>query len=325
MKNILIIRFSSLGDVLLTTPVIRSLKKMLPEANIDYLVKEEAREVLQHNPYLRDLHIYRENTALHALTSSDYDLIIDLQNNIKSIRLTSGNDRVVRFHKSDIKKFLLVNLKLNLLEDMPQIPVRYALSISRSGYIADFKLDDEGLDLFFSKHETGLDPRKDHIAIAPGSKHFSKRWPEYHFTKLCNMIIDSGFTPVLVGGKDDMKICSAIQEAEPRVINKCGGNDLYAAASVFADCKAAVTCDSGLMHVACAMKTPVLAIFGSTVQEFGFTPYKNKSIVIENDNLSCRPCSHIGKNHCPQKHFRCLADIQPADVFESLSRLVSGE
>lgn len=323
MKNILIIRLSSLGDVLLTTPVIRSLKNHLPGANIDFLVKEGYKEVLQFNPFLRKIMVYREGESLDAITEGvSYDLVIDLQNSIKTIKLTSGIDKKVRFKKSNIKKFLLVNFKLNMLDDYPQIPERYALSIKQSGYIPEFSLDDEGLDLHFSRVETTLPNGKDYVAIAPGSKHFTKRWPEYHFTKLCKMILDGGAIPVLIGGSDDLKICSAIKEAEPRVINLCSENELYKIASILSDCRAAVTCDSGLMHLACAVKTPVLVIFGSTVKDFGFTPYKNKSIVIENESLSCRPCSHIGLSTCPQKHFKCLVDIQPADVYESLLRLV---
>ncbi len=322
MKNILIIRLSSLGDILLTTPVIRSLKKHLPDCNIDYLTKIENKEALEFNPHLRKVYIFREETSLDDLTAGGYDLVIDLQNNIKSIKLTSGVERKIRFNKSNVKKFLLVNFKLNLLENFPQIPERYALSIKRSGYLPGFELDNEGLEMKFPVQEVPLDPRHDYIAIAPGSKHFTKRWPEYHFTVLCRMILDSGAIPVLIGGTSDIKICAAIQESEPGVINLCSENELFKISSILAQCKAAVTCDSGLMHLSCAVKTPVLVIFGSTVQEFGFTPYKNKSIVIENDSLSCRPCSHIGKSYCPQKHFKCLTDIQPADVFESLSRLV---
>ena len=323
MKNILIIRLSSLGDVLLTTPIVRSLKNHLPDAGIDFLVKEEYRDVLQFNPFLRNLITYREGESLDALSGGiSYDLVIDLQHSIKTIKLTSGIDKKIKFKKSNIKKFLLVNFKLNMLDDYPQIPDRYALSIKQSGYIPDFALDDEGLDLHFTRVETSLPKGRDYVAIAPGSKHFTKRWPEYHFTRLCKMIIDGGATPVLIGGTDDLKICSAIQEAEPGVINLCSENELYRIASILSECKAAVTCDSGLMHLACAVKTPVLVIFGSTVKEFGFTPYKNKSIVIENESLPCRPCSHIGLSSCPQKHFKCLVDIQPADVYESLSRLV---
>ncbi|MFZ4477620.1 MAG: glycosyltransferase family 9 protein, partial [Saprospiraceae bacterium] len=140
------------------------------------------------------------------------------------------------------------------------------------------------MELSFLKQETTLEPGKDYIAIAPGSKHFTKRWPEYHFTKLCTQIVEGGAIPVLIGGTSDLKICSAIQEAEPRVINLCSENELFKIASILSECKTAVTCDSGLMHLACAVQTPVLVIFGSTVKEFGFTPYKNKSIVIENES-----------------------------------------
>ncbi|KAB2908851.1 MAG: glycosyltransferase family 9 protein [Ignavibacteriales bacterium] len=322
MKDILIIRFSSLGDVLLTTPVVRSLKNSYPETNIDYLVKREYLDALSHNPYIRNVFPYQEGKSLKEITGTNYDLIIDLQNNIKSNKFTVGHEKKIRFHKSNIKKFLLVKIKLNLLEGMPQIPVRYGLSISRSRYLPKFQLDDKGLDLFYPPVETGLDPMKDYIAIAPGAKHFTKRWPIYHFTRLCSMIIEGGYIPVLVGGNEDVKLCNEIQEAEPRVINKSGENDLFFTASVINECKAAVTCDSGLMHVACAVDTPVVTIFGSSVKEFGFTPYKNNSIVVENNSLNCRPCSHIGKNHCPLKHFKCMIDVQPADVYESLSRLL---
>jgi lipopolysaccharide heptosyltransferase II len=146
-------------------------------------------------------------------------------------------------------------------------------------------------------------------------------WPQKYYIDLGNYLVKSGRTVVLFGGKDDKEICGEIAAEIHGAINLFNDNDLFKTAVDMKKCSALICNDSGMMHVACALKVPVVAIFGSTVSYFGFTPYKNKSIVLENESLSCRPCSHIGKDACPKHHFKCMTEITPLSAFNKFKSL----
>jgi lipopolysaccharide heptosyltransferase II len=322
INEILIIRLSSLGDILLSTPLIRSIKKKFPHITIDYLLREEYKDVLINNPYINKLFLFKrnENSFSDELASDNYDLIIDLQNNIRSAsirnKIKSGSVRI--FNKRTLDKLLLVKFKINNLKEAKQIPIRYAESID------GFELDEEGLDLFTGIKKASINGKeKDYIGFAPGSRHFTKSWPEDYYISLGKKLSDEGKTVVLFGGKEGMKICEEISKSIFNSIDLSNNSNLLQTATNMKECKAVVCNDSGLMHTACAMKVPVLALFGSTVKEFGFTPYKNSNLILENKTLSCRPCTHIGRENCPKKHFKCMLELSPSDAYNKLIELIN--
>ncbi len=324
VKNLLIIRLSSLGDILLTTPLVRSIKKKYPEIKIDFILKKEYKDLLKFNPYLSNIieyetERYEKKIILGQLAKTKYDFVVDLQNNFRSaeirriIKVPS-----VKFNKRTIDKFLIVKFKINRLKNAPQIPVRYAETLD------DFKLDDGGLDLFLPPDiKSELYGEENLIGFAPGSKHFTKMWPKDYYIELGNKLTDDGFKIVLFGGENDLQTCYEISNKIPSSINLCSNNNIYKTAVNMKRCSAIVCNDSGLMHVASALKIPVLAFFGSTVKEFGFTPYNCKNIVFENYELSCRPCTHIGRDKCPKKHFKCMLELTPQTAFEKLKLLLN--
>jgi heptosyltransferase-2 len=323
-KKILIIRLSSLGDVLLTTPLIRSIKKNYPSLEIDFIVRRDFKDVLINNPYLTKLFYFERNDNQNKrlseeLKSRSYDLVIDLQNNFRSRKIYLGiRAKKLRFKKQTIKKLFLVYLKINRLKHLPPIPHRYAETIP------DFVLDDEGLDLISTNQSSPLFSSSDKwIGFCPGSKHFTKKWLADYFIQLGYKLNEEGYKIAVFGGAEDEGICKLIFENTPISINLCYGNNLLQTAADMKKCIAVVCNDSGLMHTACAVKVPVAAIFGSTVKEFGFIPYKNKNLILENNSLTCRPCSHIGKDKCPKKHFKCMMEITPELVFEKLKQLIN--
>ena len=317
-QKILIVRLSSLGDILLTTPLIRSLKKYKPEIEIDFLLREEYRDVLVNNPYLSNLiTIKREDSpskTKNILSQKNYDFVIDLQNNLRSRSLIQGvKCPKVKFKKLSWQKFLLVKFKINKLSETPPIPVRYASAIEH------LKLDDHGLDLITnSKPSESLLKLTNLIGYCPGSRHFTKMWPKEYYIELGKKLIENNYNVVLFGGKDDKVICEEISSSLSESINLCNDNNILHTAADMKLCKTIICNDSGLMHAACAVKVPVIAIFGSTVKEFGFTPYGSKNLILENNSLSCRPCSHIGKSSCPKHHFKCMKEITPQLVYDSL-------
>jgi heptosyltransferase-2 len=324
VNNLLIVRLSSLGDILLTTPLVRTIKNNYPKIEIDFVVREEYQDVLKLNPHLREVYVFhRDNDKTKELTNqlcnNKYDLVLDLQNNFRSYKLLSCfSDSVVKYKKSHVKKFLLVLLKINLLKEAPQIPARY------SSVLDNFILDEQGPELFTDK---SLNPKllntEKLIGICPGSKHYTKMWPEEYFVQLGHMLEKNGFNVVLYGGIDDNPICDRIFSQLSSPINLSNDNDILQTAADMKMCDTIYCNDSGLMHTATAVGVPVIAYYGSTVKEFGFTPYKAKNLILENNSLSCRPCTHIGKSSSPKRHLKCMKEISPQLAFEQLKLILS--
>lgn len=314
-KKILIVRFSSLGDILLTTPLIRSLGKQYNQLKIDFVIKKQFEDVVLNNPHLNKVFSIGNFDELkevkNELIKNGYDAVIDLQNNFRSRKLVSGiSKNIFRFNKPNVSKFLLVNFKINFLKEIIPIPVRYANSIP------NFRLDDKGLELFLPEDITPqIDRTNDIIGLCPGSVHKTKMWPEEYFIEIGNMFVKNNFKVVLLGGKSDREICKKIAGLIPTAIDLSNDNKLYETSANMKKCKTVICNDSGLMHTAVASNVPVVALFGSTVKEFGFAPYRSKSLVIENNSLSCRPCSHIGLAECPKQHFDCMKTLTPKLVF----------
>lgn len=320
MKSILIVRLSSLGDVLLTTPLLRVLKKKYPAAQVDFIVKLEYASLVSGSPHLnRVIHFVKETAGElnQQVIAADYDMIIDLQNNPRSRRLTTGTfAQIFRFPKHSIKKWMLVNFKINKLDGLPPIPERYISSVP------GLEPDGLGLEFHFTRVAVPLEKGGRYIAVCPGSKHFTKMWGEDHFIELNKLLLNDGFTPILLGGKDDAALCSRIASAAPGTVNLAGDHPIEFAATALTFCLASVCNDSGLMHLSCSVQVPVLVFFGSTVRHFGFIPYKNRSVIMENNSLGCRPCSHIGRSSCPKGHFLCMTELKPADALKHVKELL---
>ncbi|MCL4548265.1 MAG: glycosyltransferase family 9 protein [Bacteroidetes bacterium] len=318
VNKILIIRLSSLGDILLTTPVLRAIKKKYPSARIDFVVKKDFEDAILFNPNLARIYAYDKNQTERLTTelhSRNYDLIIDLQNNFRSRALTrSLKVRTRRFKKPTIKKMLLVWFKINLLRESKTITQRYAEA-------ANVFLDNDGLNLFLPDNiSPTLDPQKKYIGFCPGAKHFTKRWLAEYFVELGNELAKFGYTVVLFGGKTEKELCAELANKINGSVNLQTGNNLFQIAADMKLCKLVISNDSGLMHTASAVGVPVTAIFGSSVKEFGFAPYGVKNLILENKSLSCRPCSHIGKSICPKGHFNCMKEIKPQFVLKSIEK-----
>jgi lipopolysaccharide heptosyltransferase II len=310
-QKILVIRFSSLGDILLTTPFLRVLHKKQNSAKIDFLVRTSFIDAVKLNPNINEIFSWQTevelNNVVTELKKCDYDLVIDLQNNFRSKKVVAKLvKRNFSFQKPNIKKFLLVNSKINLLKDKKSIPQRYV------EVVPELEIEDEGLELFLPSDLTSeLKSEKEIIGFAPGAFHYTKRWPIEYFAELGNKLTKDGFTIAIFGGKSDREICNDLHSRIENSIDISNDNELFKTAVEMKKCKLVVCNDSGLMHTATSVGTPVVSIFGSTVTEFGFSPFGVKSLIIENNNLSCRPCSHIGKSSCKKKHFNCMLELTP--------------
>ncbi|MCX6168977.1 MAG: glycosyltransferase family 9 protein [Ignavibacteriales bacterium] len=322
INKILIIRLSSLGDILLSTPVIRSIKRKFSASQIDFVVKKQFKDALLYNPNISNLIIYEKENAKQLknnLKIGKYDLVIDLQNNFRSNNLTSGiRVQIRRFKKPSMRKLLLVWFKINFLKNIKTISERYAET-------AGVDIDNNELELFFPQDiKTELNDDKNYIGLCPGSKHFTKRWPSEYFIELGNKLAEQGFIIVLLGGKDDKELCETISAKIEGSINLQNEDLLLQTAAEMKHCKVIITNDSGLMHAASAVGITLISIFGSTVREFGFMPTGQQNLILENKLLSCRPCSHIGRSSCPKKHFKCMKEITPEFVLSQINNIQVG-
>ena len=288
------------------------------------LIREEYADVIRLNHCIDKKLLFKKddksNSALiEQLRNNSYELVIDLQNNLRSKKVVSSlRINSVKIDKRSFDKFLLVNFKINKLRDAPTIPIRYTNTIQ------NIKLDEQGLDLFTDKSANpALINKNNLIGFCPGARHFTKRWLKEYFIEFGNKLVKNGYSIVLFGGKIDKEICTELAVKISGAINLSNDDDLLQTVADMKLCKAIVCNDSGLMHTASAVGTKVIAIFGSTVKEFGFTPFNCNHLILENNLLTCRPCSHIGRNDCPKKHFECMKSIKPEFVFEQLKSFLN--
>ena len=327
--NILIIRFGSIGDIILTSAFVRQVRKAYPEAAIDYVLKKEFYELLQYNPNIDHIYKYDTSTKLpglkklrETLKTKGYDYIFDLQNNFRSNYLLKAfpDAKKGQIDKLKIKRALLIYLKINRYGKILPVPLRYL----KTAEAAAVKDDGLGLELLLGDNIHAPEIEGKYIAIAAGAAHFTKRWPLEKFKTLIQKIIDNhNLNIVLLGGKEDTSVFSTL-EISDKVINFTGRLNLLESAAVIKNAAALISNDSALMHMATAVDTPVAAIFGSTSEELGFFPFRGKSLVLQNEGLWCRPCTHIGRNRCPLGHFKCMEEITADNVYNGLIQLLSG-
>jgi len=313
MTKFLILRFSSIGDIVLTTPVVRCLKLQYPEAEVHYTTKKSYKTLLENNPYIDKVFVLENglNELIKLLQLEDYDYIIDLHNNLRTsiIKFRLGV-KSFRFDKLNLQKWLLVKFKKNFMPNV-HIVDRYMETVKFLGV----KNDNEGLDYFLpEKDKMPLDwlPenfRNGYAVYAIGGQHETKKLPLHKMIELCQTI---KLPLVLIGGKEDTIISEqlTINIKNIPMIDACGKRNLNQSASIIRNAKLVYTHDTGMMHVAAAFKKKIVSVWGNTVPEFGMYPYQTDFEVIENKDLNCRPCSKIGYNNCPLGHFKCMNDLK---------------
>lgn len=314
-------RFSSLGDILLTAPAVRALRRRFPFAEIEFLVKAEYADAATLIPNIdRIVPVSAEQLAqplrlLKTVMNSDYSLIVDLQNSPRSsfLRAFSFPPFWVKAQRYRLRRTLLILLKRDYYKTMRPVPLRYLDALDPLGCVDD----EQGLEL--TPPQASQLPAYD-IVLCPGAKHFTKRWPAENWSELARQLTVRGHTVAVVGAAGETKLCSDIAAAsEARVYTEL---TVPHVAALMAQAKAVVSNDSGLMHLAAGLNIPLVAIFGPTVEQFGFFPFRARAIIHEH-SLSCRPCSAFGGERCPKQHFDCMLKTPPQAVLESVDRLLA--
>lgn len=336
--SICILRLSSLGDIVLTSVLLRCIKYKFPEANIVFVVAEKYADIIKYNPHCS--HIVTVDTKnginelfkkrkelLHYNNGEKFDIVLDLHRNIRTgiIRLGIGKQYglINKFRK---QKLELVHKKKGKGEPIVHIVDRYMQTAEKWGIVNDGK----GLELWLESEkkkkeyapDTVIQSKQKIIGVAPGARHFTKRYPVEKFIDLLKGI-KKKFPEIqfsLFGGEEEKELCSIIEkQVADDVRNYAGLLSVLDSAAEIDRCSLMISNDSGLMHIAAARRVPIIAIFGSTVKEFGFTPYMVNNVIMETD-MSCRPCSHIGRDSCPLGHFECMEKITPLMIADSVEK-----
>jgi ADP-heptose:LPS heptosyltransferase len=322
MPKILVIRFSSIGDIVLTTPVVRCLKKQVKDMQVHYLTKKAFLPILENNPNIDKIYSIESDVEEVAdeLKKENYDFIVDLHHNLRTMQVKRMlKTKSASFPKLNIEKWLMVNFKINKLPHI-HIVDRYFKATETLGVMND----EAGLEYYISKHDeldisTLPQPfRNGYIAFVIGAKHYTKQLPEHKIISICKKI---NLPIILLGGKEDMDKARHVEEAlGDKVYNACGKYSLNQSASLIKQAKKVITHDTGLMHIASAFKKDIISVWGNTIPEFGMYPYKPgiASHILEVKGLSCRPCSKLGYKACPKKHFACMEQVDEQKIIEQL-------
>lgn len=317
--KILIVRFSSIGDIVLTSPVVRALKEQLQDAEIHYLTKEAFSEIPEANVHISKVYTITKSIdeVVHQLKKETYDWVIDLHNNIRTKGLKTKLRRPSKtFKKLNLEKWLLVKTKVNKL---PKVHVvdRYFETVRHLGILSDGKSGDFFIE---PKNEIDLDmfglTAKGYVAVAIGAQHETKCLP---VTKLVAIIEELDFPVALIGGPSDQEKAQKILSlVSSKVVDTCGKLNLQQSASLVKQSARLITHDTGMMHIASCFDLPMTTVWGNTVPDFGMYPYlPNQShlfTVHQVEGLKCRPCSKIGHNSCPKKHFDCMMKQNISDI-----------
>lgn len=314
MTKFLFIRFSSIGDIVLTTPLLRCLKTQMKDVEIHYLTKFQFKEIVDQNPYVDNVHLFDNNfsSVIKDLKKESFDYIIDLHKNARSLRIKNSLKRIsFNLNKLNFKKWLLVNFKINKLPEV-HIVDRYFETLKAF----DIKNDQKGLDYFyndpdFNDFENFNFPETQYISFVIGAQHVTKRLPNEKIIEICNQF---EIPVILLGDHNDLSNGEIIaNQTKNKVYNACGKLKLNESVHLIKHCKLVITHDTGLMHVATALNKKIISVWGNTIPDFGMYPYmpKNKEhfTIVEVNNLKCRPCSKIGFNKCPKRHFKCMKEI----------------
>ena len=332
MLRVLCVRFSSIGDVLLTTPLVRALHRRHPDAELYFVTKRAMAPLVLENPHLNGVVELAPDESLTHLAQRLRDLRpthgLDLHGSLRSaaLRLLVPSTAWSGYSKRKLARTTLISAKINIYGKHVPVPERYfeaarGLDIQPDGGPPEFFLAPaarERVSRWLAERGGGLD-HQPFAALAPGAAHATKRWPIRHWRDLTERLRQLGYGLVALGGPADRELAA---ELGSTVANAAGEFTLQETGACLARAAVLVSGDTGVMHMATGVGTRVVALFGPTVEPFGFFPYGSRAAVLERD-LTCRPCSAMGTERCPLGHHRCLEDVLPDQVAAAVQRLVA--
>ena len=326
MVKFLILRFSSIGDIILTTPVVRHLKEQVEDAEIHYLTKAEFAPLLESNPHVDVVHSFDGdlNRMIRHLRGEGIDYIIDLHHNARSARIKWKLKRMdFTVRKLNLLKWIYVNFKWNRLPGLHMVDrnletIRNFINEEDGKGLEHYIPEAQRVDLSSlpSEYQDG------YVGLAIGAQHGTKKLPDSSLVELCRKF---KHPVVILGGQADHPTGEEIIRQLPgrAILNGCGNFDIHQSASLVRQSRLLVTHDTGLMHLGAAFGKKIISIWGNTVPEFGMYPYRAdpSSVMFQVQGLKCRPCSKIGYKKCPKNHFRCMLDQDLDGIADTANRL----
>jgi heptosyltransferase-2 len=331
-SQILVVRLSSLGDVILTTPVLAAIKNSWPGTRIAVLTKKAFAPVFEGNPHVGEVLLFEERGLrgwAMEIRRRRFDVVVDLHDTFRSRiwSFASGASHRMRYDKRAAARRQLVWFKKESPRLNGSIVDRYGETLAPFG----IALVDKSPRLYF-RSEGRLSEEGEHrlgpgpfLALAPGALHATKRWMPDRFAEAAHRLSrQTGYPIVLVGSSTDIPAAEAVVQAlAAPFLNLVGKTSLREMMDVLRKSALLLTNDSGAMHVGAALSLPTVALFGPTVKAFGFFPTGGHTRVLEVPSLECRPCSLHGSKMCPRGHFQCMADISVDQVVSAATALLS--
>jgi lipopolysaccharide heptosyltransferase II len=330
IEKILVVRLSSIGDIILTTPLLRSLRTAYPEAHICFLIKKQFEELLMTSPYIDELITYDKKdgfpgfykTMLH-LREKRFDLYIDIHKNWRSyfLRWCIRAKKITTYSKQIMNRTLLIWFRINLYKQIKPVYQRYFEAVTDLG----ITYDGQGTEIYLPESanrkiqtllsDAGFAFTHPLVVICPGAAHYNKRWKSEGFIETARYLIKEKSAFIVIhGGKDDYNLCKDIaMTIGKNAVNMAGLLSLSESAALLKLSSLVIANDTGMLHMAQSQKRSVVGIYGPTTSHLGYFPIEKDSMVVET-NISCRPCTHNGLEKCPKKHFRCMLDITSEQV-----------
>lgn len=335
LRQILVIRLSAIGDILLTTPILRLLRAYCPQARIDFLTKAAYHDLIRAHPCVDRVLLVPPQQGLHqtlqALRQTPYDMVLDVHRTLRTRLLARGlaARHKLHYHKRPLRRALLVHLGWNTLRPLTAVPELYAAPLRRLGMHAPLS----GLEMHIAPESHAMvqaycarvcpqAAAAPLLAVAPGAQWPTKRWLVERFADVARAMAHTHKAAiVLLGSAADRPLAQAIQARLPGpVLDSTGQLSLMETAALLQQCRLLLCNDSGLMHMATALGVPVVAIFGPTVEEFGFYPFHAQAQVLSAP-VACRPCSTKGSARCPRGHHACMQHVTTTQVLEAAHTL----
>jgi lipopolysaccharide heptosyltransferase II len=331
--KILVIRLSSIGDIILTTPLLRSLRSAYPEALITYLTKGQYAELLSGSPFINELILFDKKEGFKGLKKlkqqlkdQHFDIYLDIHKNWRSryLRIGLGVKTASTYPKYIFRRTMLIWFKLNFYRHIKPVYLRYFESVRKLGVHDDGK----GTDIYVPVMKIekvreilsslGFQFNKPLVVICPGATYYNKRWKPDGFIETARYLIREKSAFIIIhGGKEDMTLSKELTlKIGSGAASLAGMLSLSESAALLRLSTLVIANDSGLLHLAQSQKKPVVGIYGPTTRELGFFPIDQNSTAIET-SLPCRPCTAKGLNYCPKRHFRCMNDITAQQVIQA--------
>ncbi len=335
-ERILVIRFSSFGDILLTAPALRALRSRFPNARIDFLCSSTYAEFVAALPGVDRVLEFDKSRGFRSLFNwlirlfrTRYSIVVDLQNSQRSafLRVLAFPVLWTKSKRYRFRRFFFIHFRKNLYSGILPVPLRYMAALESFGC----EDDGQGLELRVSENRIekfqvqlesqGIDS-KQAVILSPGARHATKCWPCEQWTDLARALLNNNYQILFLGSADEQSfIETLLKEIDDNRVFAFTDLSLMDAAVLTKSARCLVSNDSGPMHLAAAVQTPVVALFGPTVEEFGFFPFRANAEVLQKE-LPCRPCSAMGTERCPKEHFKCMLDISVDEVLEAVLRRV---